>query len=142
MARTVEDADGNRFVLEEHAKPESRVFDPATGTRRELPTEDLAPVEETPHLAAMARSLGPGSVFQFDGVHDERSLGLVLELERRGPTAVRTLLDITELCESDLHGYLGELQAGGLVRETTVQGERAYELTETATSRLSGVRNE
>lgn len=141
MARTVEDTDGNRYVLEEHSEPESRVFDPATGTRRQLPTEDLAPVDEPPQLAAMARSLGPGTVFQIDGVHDELGLGLILELERRGPTSVRTLLDVTELCESDLHGYLGELQAGGLIRETTVYGERGYEVTEAATSRLAGIRN-
>lgn len=141
MARTVEDPDGNRYVLEEHEEPESRVFDPASGTRQQLPTDDLTPVDEPPQLAAMARSLGPGSVFRFDGVHDERSLGLVLELERRGPSAVRTLLDMTTLCESDLHGYLGELQAGGLIREETVHGERGYALTETAMSRLSELRN-
>jgi predicted transcriptional regulator len=64
---------------------------------------------------------------------DDQALAVVRYLERRGPTRVRRLLDETALCESDLHGCVTTCRAAGLVRETTVDGERGYETTARAT---------
>jgi hypothetical protein len=69
-------------------------------------------------------------------VHETRALGLLLELDAAGPVSVRTLLDSTDFCESDLHGLLAELRAASLIAETTVAGERGYETTETASAAL------
>jgi len=64
--------------------------------------------------------------------HDDRALGLLVELNRRGPLSVPDLLDSYDLCESDLHGLLGEFRAAGLVQEAEVFGQRGYDATETA----------
>jgi len=45
---------------------------------------------------------------------------------------VPDLLDSYDLCESDLHGLLGEFRAAGLVQEAEVFGQRGYDATETA----------
>jgi DNA-binding MarR family transcriptional regulator len=62
--------------------------------------------------------------------HSDGALGLLVDLDERGPLAVRDLLGDTELCESDLHGLVGELRAAGLVAETEVDGDRCYRLTD------------
>ena len=71
-------------------------------------------------------------------VPDERALGLLVELDARGPLSVRALLDY-DLCESDLHGLVAELRAAGLVEEADVAGERGYDLTATAAEALAAV---
>lgn len=72
-------------------------------------------------------------------VPDEHALALLLELDAEGPLAVRTLLARTDLCESDLHGRLAELRAGGLIEERKIAGERGYATSETASDALSSV---
>jgi DNA-binding IclR family transcriptional regulator len=65
----------------------------------------------------------------------------LLELDARGPVAVRTLLDGTDLCESDLHGLLAEFRAAGLVTEADASGRRGYDTTERAGAALSRLRD-
>lgn len=93
-------------------------------------------------LVATAGALPTGIVALITGVPDERALGLLLEIDSRGPTAVRTLLGTCDLCESALHGRLAELQAGGLLAETRVAGERGYETTDTASAALARLAEE
>lgn len=140
MTRVVCDEAGNQYVLEKQSAESSRVRDPETGERRHLPNADLSPVEGASPLRIVAGGLPTATRALVTAVPDERALGLVVELDARGPTRVRTLLDMTDLCESDLHGMLVALVAGDLLAETAVAGERGYETTDLAREALDQVR--
>jgi len=73
-------------------------------------------------------------------VHSEEVLGLLLELDARGPLSAREILGRYDLCESDLHGRITELRAAGLVRNADINGERGYAATELASEGLDGLR--
>lgn len=142
MRRPVQDEDGNRYLLLKRSGESSLVREVETGEQQYLPNENLTEVEEESTVETIVSSV-PGEIRTLlTGVHDERALALVLELDADGPLAVRTLLSAYEFCESDLHGLLGELQAGGLIEERSVAGERGYATTETATRALSLLRND
>ena len=103
----------------------------------------LEPVEESP--LETATGAVPGSVRRIlTVVHDDRALGLLFEVEERGPVGVRELLSAYDLCESDLHGLLAELRAAGLIRETEIENtagsSRGYETTERASDGLVRLR--
>ena len=138
--RVVRDSEGTRYILEKRSSDSSRVRDPETGERHHLPNDHLEPVAGASPLSVAAESLSAEAVTLVTTVPDERALGLLVELDRRGPTGVRTLLDVADLCESDLHGLLAVLQAAGLLDEVTVAGERGYETTETASVALNQLR--
>lgn len=135
--RTVRDSEGTRYLLLKQSDESSLVRDPATGERRHLPNEDLTPVEGASALETAAERVPDSVRTVLSAVRDDRALGLLVELDDRGPTAVRTLLSVTDLCESDLHGIVAEFRAAGLLTETTVAGERGYRTTETASEALS-----
>lgn len=126
--RTV-DHDGDRYLLVKQSGASSLVRDPETGEEQYLPTDDLTATAESP-LAVAARRVPESARRVLTAVHSERALGLLVELDARGPLSVRALLGGTDLCESDLHGLVGELTAAGLLEETEVDGERGYRLTE------------
>ena len=65
---------------------------------------------------------------------------MLLELDERGPMAVRTVLASYDLCESELHGLFGELRAAGLVAEADVDGRRGYRLTDGGREAIEAVR--
>jgi len=142
--RSVRDCTGKRYLLLEESGESSLVRDPETGERRHVPNERLEPVEESP--LETATGAVPGSVRRIlTVVHDDRALGLLFEVEERGPVGVRELLSAYDLCESDLHGLLAEFRAAGLVRETEVgetagPGDRGYETTERASDGLVRLR--
>ncbi|MFB6135861.1 MAG: hypothetical protein ABEJ04_03800 [Halobacteriaceae archaeon] len=137
--RTVRDDEGTEYLLLERSGESSLVRDPATGRRRSLPTDDLEPTDASP-LEVAAEGV-PGGVRRVLRVaHDDAALGLLLELDARGPTPVRDLLAAYDLCESDLHGLLAEFRVGGVVDETTVAGERAYRVTDEASDALARLR--
>lgn len=138
--QTVRDAEGNRYVLEKRSGDSSRVRDLQTGERRHLPNGELEPIEGEPRLIAAARSQGVTDVGAIDAVPSERALGLLVELDYQGPIDIRTMLSAYDLCESDLHGVLGELQAGGLIEETMVAGIRGYQLTNDGNATLDQLR--
>jgi len=137
--RTVRDASGKRYVVEKRSAESSRVRDPETGERRHLPNEDLTPVDEDP-LSVAASAIPEGVRRLVAAVRDERTLGLLVELDARGPIAVRDLLAATTLCESDLHGAVTELRAAGLVAEAEVGGERGYRLTDDGAAAVEALR--
>jgi hypothetical protein len=130
-AGTVEDGDGNRYLLVKRSGESSLVRDPSTGKQQYLPNEDVEAVGESP-LTAAAGSVPEPARRVLSATHDDRSLGLLVEVVDRGPVGVRSLLSDYDLCESDLHGLLTEFRAAGLVEEATVAGERGYGPTETA----------
>jgi len=132
--RTVRDEDGDRYLLLERSGESSLVRDPATGEETYRPNDELDAVGESPLAAAAA--VVPGPVRRAcSAVRGDESLGLLVEIDRRGPVAVRALLSDYDRCESDLHGLLGEFRAAGLIEETAVGGdlgaERGYATTET-----------
>lgn len=138
--RVVRDENGDRYLLEKRSEESSRVRDPATGERLHLPNERLEPVADASPLAVAAGGLSEAGVALVTGVPNERALGLLVELDTRGPTGVRAILDSSTLCEGDLHGVLAALQAAGLLAEVTVAGERGYETTDTASAALDRLR--
>jgi hypothetical protein len=138
--RTVEDTDGNRYLLLKESAESSLVRDTETGERRHVPNEELTTLEDASTVETVLAALPANVVTLVTAVHDERMLALLSELDADGPMSVRTLLAAYDFCESDLHGMLAELTAAGLIEETTVVGERGYETTETASDALDALR--
>lgn len=136
--RTVRDEEGRRYLLLKRSGESSLVRDPTTGAEQYLPNDRLDPVEESP-LSAVAHAVPEPTRRILSAVHDDRSLGLLLELDYE-PRSVRSLLDATDLCESDLLGLLSEFRAAGLLAEADVAGERGYRTTEIASEGLASLR--
>ncbi|MFB6192399.1 MAG: hypothetical protein ABEI11_03665 [Haloarculaceae archaeon] len=132
--RTVRDGDGDRYLLVKRSGESSLVRDPETGEERYLPNAALEPVDESA-LAAAAAAVPAPARRACSAVRDDESLGLLVEIDRRGPIGVRALLSEYDRCESDLHGLLGEFRAAGLIEEADVAGElgpeRGYATTGT-----------
>ncbi len=110
--RPVKDSSGRRYVLCGTQGPESLVWNPRTNEMCYLKTEEIRPLQPT----ELSENVTPPDL-------------LLAFVHRRGPLDVRTLSSQTTFCESDLHGLLAELRTAGLLRETTIADERAYETT-------------
>lgn len=139
--RTVRDADGDRYLLLKESAESSRVRDPETGEERHLPNDDLEPLDGESPLATAADAVSDDARRLVTAVPDRRALGLLVELDDRGPLDVRVLLDSYDLCESDLHGLLGEFRAAGLVDEAEVAGRRGYRVTDAGHDALARLRD-
>jgi hypothetical protein len=127
--QTVRDDAGRRYLLVKESAEACLVREPDTGEERYIETERLTKIGQSP-LSAAAAGLPEGARRSLGVEPGERGLGLLAELDRRGPLGVRTLLSDYDLCESDLHGLLGELRAAGAIEETSMAGERGYRLTD------------
>jgi len=139
--RTVRDETGKRYLLVKRSADASRVRDPTTGEERYVENARLETVEGTSPLETAASGI-PASVRRIaTAVRDDRSIGLLVLLVDRGPVGVRTLLDVDDYCESDLHGQLAEFRAAGLVTEATAGGERGYDATELARDGVAALRS-
>ncbi|PSQ44115.1 hypothetical protein BRD14_01805 [Halobacteriales archaeon SW_5_68_122] len=136
--RTV-DHDGDRYLLVKRSDESSLVRDPETGEEQYLPNKELTATGEPPLVVAARRVPDPARRL-VTAVPSERALGVLLELDERGPMAVRTVLASYDLCESDLHGLFGELRAAGLVAEADVDGRRGYRLTNSGREAIEAVR--
>jgi hypothetical protein len=140
--RTVRDESGRRYLLLKRSGDAWLVRDPETGEESYRDGDALSPADDEPPLAAAARAVPADVRTLLSAVPDERALGLLVELDERGPLPVRTLLGAYELCESDLHGLLAELRAAGLVVERSVAGERGYGLAEAGADAVASVRRD
>lgn len=138
--RTVETESGEHYLLLKESSDASLVRDPETGEERYVDADRLRDVGGASPLSVAASGVPEPVRRLLTAVHDERSLGLVMELADRGPLPVVDLLGAYELCESDFHGLLSELRAAGLVTEARVAGERAYDATELAREAVEQVR--
>jgi len=130
--RTVRDESGARYILLKQSSESSLVRDPETGAEKHVANETLATVDGESPLSTAANAVPEAVRTVLTAAHDDRALGLLVELDRRGPLSVHDLLDSYDLCESDLHGLLGEFRAAGLVEESTVFGQPGYDTTATA----------
>ncbi|MFC6756087.1 MULTISPECIES: DUF7346 family protein [Haloarcula] len=137
--RTVRDESGTHYVLLKQSSESSLVRDPATGTEKHVANEAIEPVDGESPLATAASAVPEAVRTALTAAHDDRALGLLVELDRRGPLPVHDLLDSYDLCESDLHGLLGEFRAAGLVDEADVFGQRGYDTTETASEAVDSL---
>ena len=140
--RTVRDQSGKRYILVKQSSDASRVRDPATGEERYLDNDDVEILEGESSLKTAARGVPAPVRRVLTAVPNDRALGLLLELAARGPLPAVSLLDAYDLCESDLHGLLGEFRAAGLVEETTVHGERGYDATALAREGVARLRED
>lgn len=138
--RTVEH-DGNRYLLVKQSAESSLVRDPETGEQSYLPNEELTATGESP-LSVAARAVPDAPRRVLTAVHSKQTLGMLVELDERGPLSVREVLGRYDLCESDIHGTFAELRAAGLVEEATVDGQRGYAITERGTEGLVVLRGE
>ena len=127
--RTVRDDDGQRYVLVKESTDSSLVRDPETGEERHVPNDDLVAAGGDSPLAVLATAIPEEARQVATACHDDWLLGLLVDLADRGPLSARQMLEAYDTCESDLLGAVTELRAAGLVEETTVAGERGYELT-------------
>ncbi|USZ68865.1 hypothetical protein NGM10_03795 [Halorussus salilacus] len=137
--RTVRDPEGDRYLLVTASGDSWKVRDPETGAETYRDADELDPVEGESPLSTAARAVPESVRTILTAVHDERALGLLVELHERGPHSVRYLLDATDLCESDLLGALTEFRVAGLVEEAEVAGERGYATTELADEGLTNL---
>lgn len=137
---TVEDDTGKRYLLLKRSDSASLVRDPETGNECYIQNDRLEAVGDESALETAARSVSDPVLTLLTNVHDEETLGLLVELSARGPLGVRTLLDAYDFCESDLHGRLTVLTAAGLLEETDVVGERGYRITEDCETALETIR--
>jgi len=138
--RTVSDEDGTRYLLRKQSSDTSLVYDPETGTEQYLDNDRLAAVDGESPLVTAATAVDAPVRRLLTATHNDRSLGLLVELVDRGPCSTIELLESYNLCESDLHGLLAEFRAAGLVEEATSHGERGYDATELATTAVDQLR--
>nr|WP_159763141.1 hypothetical protein [Halovenus carboxidivorans] len=124
-------------MLLKRSSESSLVRNVETGEREHVPNDRLTGLEDASALDAILAPVPEEVRTLLSAVHDDRALAVLLELDTEGPMGVRQLLSAYEFCESDLHGLLAELQAAGLIEETTVAGERGYTATETAADALA-----
>ena len=135
--RTVRDESGQRYLLLKESSDSSRVRDPETGEERHIANDQLAAVDGESPLETASRAVPEAVRAVLGATHDDRSLGLLLEIDARSPVDVRTLMAAVDICESDLHGLLSEFRAAGLVVEADVAGVRSYETTDRASEGLA-----
>ncbi|WP_435363424.1 DUF7346 family protein [Haloarchaeobius sp. DYHT-AS-18] len=138
--RTVRDDSGDRYLLVKRSSEASLVRDPATGEERYVENDRLEPAEGETPLETAAGAVSPAVRRILTATHDDRSLGLLVELVDGGPIAVRDLLATYDLCESDMLGLLTEFRAAGLVEEATIAGERGYDATDLAREGVAALR--
>ncbi|MEY7850771.1 hypothetical protein AB7C87_16395 [Natrarchaeobius sp. A-rgal3] len=137
--KTVQDDTGKRYLLLKRSEHASLVRDPRNGNECYVQNDRLESVDEAGALETAARTVSEPVRTFLSTVHDEETLGLLLELDDRGPLRVRTLLDSYDLCESDLHGRLTVLTSADLLEEVEVGGERGYRLTERCETALESI---
>jgi len=138
--QTVRDANGDRYLRVKRSEESSRVRDPETGAERYVDNAELTVVDGESPLTTAASGVPIAVRRLLRAVHSDRSLGLLAVIADEGPLPVIELLDLADMCESDLHGTVAELRAAGLVREADVSGRRGYAATEGATEALDALR--
>lgn len=122
--------DGDVYVLVKESAESSLVRNPDTGEETYVPNDELEALD-SPALETRAAAVPESVRVVLRVAHDDRSLGLLLDLHENGPRPVRDMLTDYSFCESDLLGLLTECRAAGVVEEVTAAGEPGYALTST-----------
>lgn len=137
--RTVEDGDGDTYLLLKQGDVSWLVRDPVTGEDGYRPATEFTVTEDSP-LATAATGVPDPVRLVVEAAATDEALGLLVTLADRGPTTARTLLSVVDRCERDLQGLLGELQAAGAITSTEVGSEPGYTLTEAAATGVEMLR--
>ncbi|MFB6069050.1 MAG: hypothetical protein ABEJ90_03890 [Halobacterium sp.] len=140
--RTVRGPEDTLYVLLKESSDSSLVRDPETGETAHVPNDDLEPAGGESPLDALATAVPDAARAVVRACHEDWHLGVLVDLADRGPLPAREMLGGYDACESDFLGAVGELRAAGLVAETTVAGERGYELTESGEDGVAALRGE
>lgn len=139
--RLVRDASGRVNVVRSRGTEELTIVDPVTGAERTVSATTVAPVADESELHLVADAIPTPIEPPLATVGDPRALGILGVLEAAGPLPATTMLAFESLCESDLHGIVGELRAAGLVEEAIVDGRRGYRTTQAAEDALAHTRD-
>ncbi|MFB6152944.1 MAG: hypothetical protein ABEJ27_01700 [Halodesulfurarchaeum sp.] len=117
----------------------ARVVVLPSGTDSWHPRSALSEPLDRP-LERIGTALGSSGALEGVDAITPRGVGLVGLLSAVGPLSVRSLMGVTGCCESELLGLITELQAGGVIEETSVAGRRGYRLSERTGSELQAER--
>ena len=134
---TVRTADGTRYLLLKRSSDASLVRDPTTGDERYIENERLERISDNAPLETVARTVPDAVRRVLSAVSNDRALGLLLVIDRRGPIAISDILELSDLCESDVNGLLSEFRAAGLVEPKSIIGVPGYATTELASEGLA-----
>ena len=102
--QTVRDDAGNRYLLVKRAAESSRIRDPDTGEEEYRPNDALT-FESTAPLSVRAAAVPEPVRRVVAAAHDDRSLGLLVELADRGPLPATELLAAAG-CYAVVGGYV------------------------------------
>ena len=138
--QTVRDEEGNRYLVCKRSSDAWLVRDPDSGRQQYIVRDRLEVSEDDSPLSTAAAGIDPAVRRLLTATHDDRSLGLLIELVDRGPLSAIELVESYDLCESDLHGLLGEFRAAGLLEPCDVAGRRGYDATAMATTAVRRLR--
>lgn len=108
-----------------------------TGDERYIENERLEHIADDVPLETVARTVPDAVRRVLSAVRNERALGLLLVIDRQGPIAVSDVLELSDLCESDVNGLVSEFRAAGLVEPESVVGVPGYATTELASEGLA-----
>lgn len=117
---TVRTADGTRYLLLKRSSDSSLVRDFTTGDERYIENERLERISDNAPLETVARTVPDAVRRVLSAVSNERALGLLLVIDRQGPIAVSDILELSDLCESDVNGLVSEFRAAGLVESEPI----------------------
>lgn len=106
-----------------------------------MPSETLTPTSDDAVFEALADRVPAAGRRVAKACHADWQLGLLVALADDGPRPVRKLLAAAGVCESDFLGATTELRAAGVLAETTVAGQRAYELTAAGREGIGALRH-
>lgn len=134
---TVQTADGTRYFLLKRSSDSSLVRDPTTGDEQYIENERLERVSDSAPLETVACIVPDAARRILSAVSNDRALGLLLIIDRRGPIAVSDILELSALCESDVNGHVSEFRAAGLVEPESIVGVPGYTTTELASEGLA-----
>lgn len=140
--RIVRDETGRRYFLRKRSRDQWLLRDLETGETTYRDPEALEFVDGESPLTIAAATVPEPMRTVVTAVATERTLGLLVEIDRDGPLAVRTMLDRYDFCERDLHGTLGEFRAAGLLEERQIAGEAGYGTTTLASEALATLQGE
>lgn len=125
----VEDDGGRRYLLIKRSSSASLLQSLDTGDQAYHPNKTFRVITDghsgEPIPEEVLTLIGDTDIESTD----DRFLEVLTVLARGEPVPIRSLLDLTTLCESDLFAILRELEVRDIVETTTIGAEPARQLT-------------
>lgn len=134
--QVVEDSQGRRGIVRKLSGETILISDFETGETRYVSVESVRFLDGTAPLIAAAKHANSA-----ENDLDARSNGLLVLIQHDEPVLVRTILELTTLCESDLFALLRGLESAGYIERIDIADERGYRLTAAAHEAISKPEN-